>query len=167
MGFLSSVHEDTPTHPKDDPDVQAKGRVEQAARVTLTELETRERDLQRDCGSVDELCRLTAMHELAGLRQRYLAAKGAWVLAKRDYDKAVEEASVPWQKYWHQHYREAAERFLTWLETDALRENDEMLAAQAAAMAAGVGVEPLHIPHLLPEAIAHRARVARQGLGPS
>ena len=62
-------------------------------------------------------------------------------------------------------YREVARTWLTWLETIALPANQAMVAAQEALEQAGVRVEPLHILHLLPEAIEHRCRVGRRGLG--
>jgi nucleotide-binding universal stress UspA family protein len=62
-------------------------------------------------------------------------------------------------------HREAVRTWLMWLETEAVPANQAMLAAQEAAEQAGLRVEQLHIPHLLPEAVAHRCRIGRQGLG--
>ena len=70
MGLLRSVHEDTtPVHPKDDPDVQAKGREVEAARTALSDdRAARPRAGSRARRAPDELHVLLTAQELAGLR---------------------------------------------------------------------------------------------------
>ena len=79
MGLLRSVHDDTtPVHPKDDPEVRAKGREVEAARAALSEIEQRARTLEaeRDAHH-DELHMLLTAQEVAGLRARYIDARVA------------------------------------------------------------------------------------------
>ena len=80
-------------------------------------------------------------------------------------DEAFERARGPWVQQAKEQFSEAVRTWLAWLETEALPANQVMLAAQEAAEQAGLRVEPLHIPHLLPDAVAHRCRIGRQGLG--
>ena len=62
-------------------------------------------------------------------------------------------------------YRERPRTLADVVGRRGLAMNNAMLTAQAAAEQAGLRVEPLHIPYLLPEAIAHRCKVGRAGLG--
>lgn len=164
MSLLRSVHEESPVNPTLDPEVMAKVREIDAAWTAMTALEARLRALERDRDSSDELRVLTAAHELFDLQRQYMAAQADLLRARQAYDAAFQVAQIPWQTYWRERYREAALKFLRFLEDEALVANDEMLMAQAAAEQAGLRVEPLHVPHLTAEAIAHRARIGRQGL---
>jgi hypothetical protein len=157
------VHEAT-VNPKDDPTVQARGRDVEHARTTLAAIEQRARELEAERESSDELRVLTAAVELSGVRHQHIAAKADLLAKQRAYDDAFQTARGPWLQQARETYRAAALDYVTWLEDVALPVNQKMVAAQEAAEQAGLRVEPLHIPHLLPDAVAHRCRIGRQGL---
>ena len=157
---------DATVHPKDDPEVQAKGRALEAARTALSNIECRARELERERdASHDEVHVLLAAQEAAGLRDHCIKARVTLSQAQRSFDEAFEKARVPWLQQARDTYRTAALDYLTWLEDVALPVNQKMLAAQEAAEQAGLRMEPLHCPQLLPDQIAHRCRIGRQGLG--
>ena len=68
---------------------------------------------------------------------RYIDARVALAQAQRSYDEAFQNARGPWLQQAMDTYREAALKFLTWLEDEALAMNNAMLAAQEAAEQAG------------------------------
>ena len=169
MGLLRSVHEDTtPVHPKDDPDVQgerARGRSgprgpqrhRASAPATL--------EAERDATTMNCTC-CSPRRKSRGFGARYIDARVALAQRSGATMPRFRTAQGPWQQQAKAIYREAAARWLTWLEDEALAMNNAMLAAQEAAEQAGVRVEPLHhCPHLFPDAVAHRCKVGRAGLG--
>ena len=167
MGLLRSVHDDTlPVHPKDDPVVQAKGREVEQARAALNEIERAPARWRPSATRTTMKCtccspRRKARGSAPGtLRPAWRSPKRSGATMPR-FKKPKARGS----KLAMAAYREAAERWLTWVEDEALAMNNAMLAAQEAAERPGVRVEPLHIPYLLPDAVAHRCTVGRRGLG--
>ena len=158
------VHEAI-VQPKDDAVVQARGRDVEHARTTLAAIEQRARELEAERESSDELRVLTAAVELSGVRHQYLAAKADLLAKQRAYDDAFHTARGAWLQQARETYRAAALDYLTWLEDEALTRTNAMVNARETAEQAGVKVEPLAVPGLLPDAVAHRCKVGRHSLG--
>ncbi len=153
-----------PIHPHADPDVIAATRALAEARASLGEVEARMHELEEARHSLDALIRMNADRELFTIQQRHLNAKVDVITAERVFDQAHTVAMGPWRAYWHAEYTTAAMTFLEWLEREALPANAAMLRVQDACEAAGIQVTAIHVPQLLPDAVAHRIKVGRQGL---
>jgi hypothetical protein len=154
-----------PVHPKDHPAVKEQGRLVQESRVALSGIESRARLLEHSQQSGDELTSLLAAQELEGMRERILIARATVARAQREYDERYQEFNKPWRDYWLERYRDAAVQFFEFLEREAVPANEAMRALYEEAGQAGVTLDVLHVPQLSPEAVEHRIRVGRQGLG--
>ena len=153
-----------PVHPNVAPEVIAAAHALADARASLAEVEARMRELEHPSQSLDDLCRVNADRELFTIHQRHLTAKADVITAERVVGEAHKVAMGPWRDYWQKQYSKAALTFLEWLEREALPANEEMLRVQGACGAASVHLQVIHVPQLLPDAIAHRIKVGRQGL---
>jgi hypothetical protein len=153
-----------PIHPHAAPDSIAATHALAAARASLAEVEARLREVEEASHSLDALLRLNADRERSTLYQRHLSVKADVIKAERALEQAHTVAIRPWRNYWQEQYTQAALTFLQWLEHEARPANEAMLRVQDACEAAGIHVQAIHVPQLLPDAIAHRITVSRQGL---